>query len=60
MTRDYYNLLEKTENDSRQSYIWDGNVVGIIDGDNTSIDYGNNIPDTIGYGHYVGEEESTY
>lgn len=39
VTRDYYNLLEKTENDCKQSYIWDGNVVGAIDGDNTSIDY---------------------
>lgn len=31
MTRSYHNLLQKQENGTMQSYLWDGNVTGTVD-----------------------------
>ena len=36
MTKDYHNLLQKTEDGGTQSYLWDGFAVGVVDDRNES------------------------
>ncbi len=39
MTREYHNLLQKNEDGHTQTYLWDGNVAGMVDESNKADSY---------------------
>lgn len=44
LTRSYHNLLEQTKDDAAQTYLWDGNVAGMLEGEDANF----YLPDELG------------
>jgi RHS repeat-associated protein len=58
-TRQYHNLLQKTEDGKRQIYLWDKNVLGLLDGADTEVSLERNQVDQTAQYYYLQDEQGS-
>ena len=60
LTRQYHNLLQKTENNEEQTYFWDGNVTGMEEEGREHFYFQDDLGSTMRLADEAGRSEETY
>jgi len=60
LTRQYHNLLQKTENNVEQTYFWDGNVTGMEEEGREHFYFQDDLGSPMRLADEAGRSEETY